>query len=559
MRTIALVLLMLTFLAAAVMPAQEAPKLKPEDISSRVDKVFAKWDNYNSPGCAVGVYRDGRTVYLHGYGMADLDHDARIEPSTVFHVASMSKQFTAASVEMLSLEGKLSLDDPARKYIPELPDFGVPITIRELIHHTSGLRDQWDLLEIAGWRYSLDLITNNDVLTLIARQKALNFPPGSRYTYCNTGYTLLGEIVKRVSGESLRDYTTHHIFEPLGMDHTHFRDNHAELVKGMAIGYVPAGGTFEISITNFDTVGATSLLTTVEDLQRWDENFYNPRVGGTPLLEEMLKVGKLNNGEVLKYASGLNVTTYRGLPVVDHAGADAGYRSDMIRFPEQHFTSAVLCNVGTANPSDLAQKVAGIYLGDKMQPEPAKPEVKPVQLTEDQLKDKAGVYLDSDADQIDKIVVKDGRLQLASEGEGAARQLTPLAEDRFRLEDSPLEFVFKPGPESQIELAVTREGGKPTLFTKLPPFTPSTVRLAEYAGTYHSEEIDALYRFRVESDKLVLRRLNNLPDTLVLEVPDLFTSELGILHFVRDPAHHVTGFVLNSGRILNFRFEKGSR
>lgn len=559
MRNMAWVSLNVCLLAAAVLPAQEAPRLKPEDISARVDKVFAKWDNYNSPGCAVGVYRDGRTVYLHGYGMADLDHDARIEPSTVFHVASMSKQFTAASVEMLSLEGKLSLDDPARKYIPELPDFGVPITIRQLIHHTSGLRDQWDLLEIAGWRYSLDLITNNDVLTLISRQKALNFPPGSRYMYCNTGYTLLGEIVKRVSGESLRDYTTHHIFEPLGMNHTHFRDNHAELVRGMAIGYVPAGGTFEISITNFDTVGATSLLTTVEDLQNWDENFYNPRVGGPPLLQEMLKTGKLNTGEALKYASGLNVTTYRGLPGVDHAGADAGYRSDMIRFPEQHFTAAVLCNVGTANPSDLAQKVAVIYLGDKMQPEPAKPQVKPVQLSDDQLKSKVGVFLNSDGDEIRKVILKDGKLQVASDGDGPSRPLTPLAEDRFRLEAVPLEFAFKTRTDGRLELAVMREGDKPNLFVKMPPFTPSNVQLSDYAGTFHSEEIDALYRFGVESDKLVLRRLNNLPDTLVLEGPDLFTSELGILHFVRDPAHHVTGFVLNSGRVLNFRFEKGSR
>jgi CubicO group peptidase (beta-lactamase class C family) len=265
--------------------------------------------------------------------MANLDHNARVESTTVFHVASMSKQFAAASVIMLSVGGKLSLDDPMRKYIPELPDFGTQITIRQLIHHTSGLRDQWDLLEIAGWRYSLDLITNNDVLTLMAGQKTLNFPPGSRYMYCNTGYTLLGGIVKRVSGEPLREFTTHHIFAPLGMDHTHFRDNHAELVKGMAIGYTPAHGTFEISITNFDTVGATSLLTTVEDLQKWDENFYNPRVGGAALVEEMLKHGKLNNGEVLQYASRLNVSTYWGLQIVDHAGADAGYRSDMIRFP----------------------------------------------------------------------------------------------------------------------------------------------------------------------------------------------------------------------------------
>ena len=461
MRCLTSVLLTFLLLASMAVLAEGPPQAMAEDVTARVDKIFAQWDNYNSPGCALGVYRDGHSIYLRGYGMADLDHDARIESSTVFHVASMSKQFTAAAVVMLGLAGKLSLDDPVQKYIPELPAFGVPITIRQLIHHTSGLRDQWDLLEIAGWRYSLDLITNDDVLSVISRQKTLNFPPGSRYMYCNTGYTLLGEIVKRVSGESLREFTTHHIFEPLGMEHTHFRDDHAELVKGMATGYAPVGESFEISITNFDTVGATSLLTTVEDLQRWDENFYSPRVGGATLVEEMVRPGKLNNGEVLKYASGLEVSTYRGLAVVDHAGADAGYRSVMIRFPQEHFTAAVLCNVSTAHPTDLARKVAALYLGDKMQPEPAKPDVKPVPLTEDQLKSKVGVFLDSDGDRVMRIIFKEGKLQLVPDDAEHSRPLTPLAEDRFRLETAPVEYVFRSQPGRPIELVETEDGEKP--------------------------------------------------------------------------------------------------
>jgi CubicO group peptidase (beta-lactamase class C family) len=558
MRYVAVVVFALLNLAVAVAPAEEPPKPKPDQVTARVDKVFSDLDNYNSPGCALGVYRDGRIAYLHGYGMADLDHDARIEPSTNFHVASMSKQFTAASVIMLSHEGKLSLDDPVRKYIPELPDFGVPITIRQLIHHTSGLRDQWDLLEIAGWRYSLDLITNNDVLTLMARQKSLNFPPGSKFMYCNTGYTLLGEIVKRVSGESLRDYTTHHIFEPLGMDHTHFRDNHAELVKGMAIGYAPTGGTFEISITNFDTVGATSLLTTVEDLQKWDENFYNPRVGGAPLVEEMLKVGKLNNGEALTYASGLDISTFRGLRIVDHAGADAGYRSDLLRFPDQHFSAAVLCNLATTNPSNLTRKVAAIYLEDKMKPEPAASAVKPVHLTDDQLKRNAGIFLDSEGSEFVKTVFKDGGLKVASDGDPDLT-LTPIAEDRFRLEVAPVEFAFHTRPDGQSELVVSHEGGKPREFNKLPAFTASPAGLVQYSGTYHSDEIDALYRFSVEDGKLVLRRLNNMPDTLEVQGPDLFSSGLGVVRFVRNPAREVTGFILNTDRVRNFQFEKGAR
>src|SRR5439155_10486882 len=268
-------------------------------------------------------------------------------------VASMSKQFTAASIMLLAQDGKLSLDDQVRKYIPELPDFGAPITIRQLVHHTSGLRDQWDLLGLAGWRYSLDLITDDDVLSVISHQKGLNFPPGSKHMYCNTGYTLLAQIVKRVSGESFREFTTSRIFEPLGMKNTHFRDDHAEVVKNIAYGYEPVKDNFRISITNFDTVGATSLLTTVEDLPLWDENFYNPRAGGPAMIKQLLERGKLNNGEQLDYAFGLVIGRYRGLATVDHAGGDAGYRSDMIRFPEQHFTVACVCNLAGSDPSGL--------------------------------------------------------------------------------------------------------------------------------------------------------------------------------------------------------------
>ncbi|HLY19426.1 MAG TPA: serine hydrolase domain-containing protein, partial [Bryobacteraceae bacterium] len=318
------------------------------DLHGTVDKVFAKWSSTVSPGCALSVIKDGQIVYKRGYGMADLDHDVPINPETVFHVASISKQFTAAAILLLAQEGKLSLDDDVRKYVAELPDFGERITIRQLIHHTSGLRDQWELLGLAGWRYSLDLITDDDVLDLISRQKDLNFKPGEKHVYCNTGYTLLGQIVKRVSGQSLREFTSHRIFQPLDMRTTHFRDDHAEVVKHIAYGYVESegGNGYRLSVTNFDTVGATSLLTTVGDLAQWDENFYHPRVGGRELVEQQLQRGKLNNGKELDYASGLVHGKYRGLPTVDHGGADAGYRADLIRFPEQHFSVACLCNAG---------------------------------------------------------------------------------------------------------------------------------------------------------------------------------------------------------------------
>jgi CubicO group peptidase (beta-lactamase class C family) len=416
------------------------------EVQDRVDKIFAKWDSTQSPGCALSVIRDGQIIYKRGYGMADLDHDIPINSETVFHVASISKQFTAAAIILLVQEGKISLDDDVHKYIRELPDFGAPITIRQLIYHTSGLRDQWSLLGLAGWRYSLDLITDDDVLTLISRQKDLNFRPGEQHVYCNTGYTLLGQIVKRVSGQSLREFTTQRIFRPLEMKNTHFRDDHAEIVKHIAYGYVDGNGhnSYRLSVTNFDTVGATSLLTTVEDLALWDENFYHPRVGGPEMVKQQLVRGKLNNGKELDYAFGLEHGKYRGLHIVDHGGADAGYRADLLRFPEEHFSVACLCNKGEINPGELTRKVADIYLAEKFtEPASAPPDSsqKPVTLSAALLARYAGLYWKTDENRAMRIVLKDGKLFLAPSADDAM-ELKPLSDNRFQLLVYPVSVTF---------------------------------------------------------------------------------------------------------------------
>src|SRR5687768_4585293 len=297
----------------------------PSDRQSRVDEIFKEFAVPGSPGCTVAVYQDGRPVLSRAYGMANLDHDVALSPSSVFHVASVSKQFTAAAILLLAQDGKLTLDDDIRTHVPELPDFGKKITIRHLIHHTSGIRDQWSLLGFAGWRYSRDLITDDDVLALLSRQRELNFTPGERHLYSNSGYTLLAVIVSRVSGKSFREFTEERIFKPLGMANTHFRDDFAEIVKNQAYGYTRQDGVFKLSVTNFDTAGATSLLTTVEDLAKWDANFQNTVVGGTTLVAAMEERGRTNDGRDIDYASGIVHGTHRGLKSVSHGGADAGY------------------------------------------------------------------------------------------------------------------------------------------------------------------------------------------------------------------------------------------
>src|SRR5262245_53754702 len=249
--------LLLPLLLPSISPAQS----DGNDLTARVDKIFAHLDKTDSPGCALAVIKDSQIIYKRGYGMADLDHDIPIKPDTVFHVASISKQFTAMAIMLLAKQGKLSLDDKVQKYIAELREFDQPITIRHLLQHTSGLRDQWELLIMSGWRLSEDVVRDEDILDLVWRMKALNFQPGERYVYSNTGYTLAAQIVKRVSGQSLREFAEANIFTPLGMARTFFRDDHAVIVKNQAYAYVGAPNNgFKLSVPNYVTVGASSLL-----------------------------------------------------------------------------------------------------------------------------------------------------------------------------------------------------------------------------------------------------------------------------------------------------------
>jgi len=555
-----------TFLLVPTLVSAQTPSASPTDLTERVDKIFEKWNRTDSPGCALSVMKDGRIIYKHGYGMADLDHNVTINPSTVFHVASMSKQFTAASILMLSQQGKLSLDDDVRKYLPEIPDFGSLITIRHLIYHTSGLRDQWNLLDLAGWRYSLDLITDDDVMSVLMTQKDLNFKPGEKHVYCNTGYTLMAIIVKRISGMSFREFTTKNIFEPLGMTHTFFRDDHAEIVKNNAYGYESGKARpFRLGLTNFDTAGATSLHTTVEDLAQWDENFYHPRVGGPSFREQMLQRGKLNNGEALDYAFGLVVGKYKGVPTVDHGGADAGYRSDMTRFPEQHFSVAVLCNYSETSPSTLARSVADLYLAQDLKA-PESPaggsaaQGAGITLTEERLAGLQGLYWDRDDDRFLKTYLKDGKLRVSFDNDDDYA-LKPVSETLFHIADTPwgdqANFNFEPAARDKPHRLLQGFGdGKPDVFEFVPPSTSSATQLTDYAGRYVSQEIEPVYRMVIQDGKLMLARLKHKPAPLEPRILDVFTTEIGTIRFTRDSNDRVSGFVLNSGRIRNFRFTR---
>jgi CubicO group peptidase (beta-lactamase class C family) len=335
--------------------------------TARIDRIFAPWDKPDSPGCALAVVKDGHVVYQHGYGSANLDYNVPITPESVFYIASLSKQFVAASVALLAQQGKLSLDDDVREYVPELPDYGHTITIQHLVHHTSGLRDYLTLMQLAGMRWE-DVHSEQEILELVCRQKGLNFAPGEKFRYCNTGYLLLAEIVHRVSGRTLRQFAQQEIFRPLGMVHSHFHDDSTHVVPNRAISYAPAeNGTFRVNyLANWNKVGSGGLLSTAEDLARWDRNFYDKKLGGEEFVKTLHCRGTLNDGTVLPYAFGLVIGEYRGLKTVSHGGSFMGFRTVLMRFPEQTFSVIILANLADVNPTALAQEVAKVYLAEPL-------------------------------------------------------------------------------------------------------------------------------------------------------------------------------------------------
>ncbi|MFQ5926283.1 MAG: serine hydrolase domain-containing protein [Terriglobia bacterium] len=527
--------------------------------TDKVDKLFAEWDKTDSPGCALGVIQNGKLIYQRGYGMANLEHNIPIIAKSVFRIGSTSKQFAAMSILLLAEQGKLSLGDDIRNYLPEMPDYESPITIRHLIHHTSGLRDYLTLMSLAG-KSDADYYRDEDLVRLLARQKALNFQPGEKFLYSNSGYFLLSQIVQRASGKSLRAYAEEHIFKPLGMNHTHFHDDYRMIVKNRAAGYAPVKEDgYRIDMTTLEMVGDGGVFTTVEDLFLWDQNFYQNRLGSGRLLAQMLTPGTLNNGEKLDYAFGLRVSEYQGLQMVSHGGAFVGFRAELIRFPKQTFSVICLCNLSRTNPSRLARQVADIYLGDQFKAtgEGATEKVEFIELPERELKEKAGAYRDPASGNIVKLSVEEGKLTAA--GFGLRLPLAPVSKTEFRAVGGPVEIAFRfepQGPDRPLRLHVQVEDGKPTRYEGVELVSPTAAELQDYAGEYYSEELDVTYRLAVEDGKLFFRHRNAPENALEPTLADEFQVRGWRVNFLRTREGRVSGFTVNAGRVRNIRFAR---
>lgn len=460
---------------------------------ARVDDLFVPYNRIDAPGCVVGVVRDGRLEYARGYGMADLENNVPLSPTTAFYIASVAKQFTAYSALLLASEGKLSLDDDVRRWIPEVPDFGARITLRHLLHHTSGLRDYFGLFALRGWRFD-EPITEREFLDLVSRQRMLNFEPGMRHLYSNTGYVLLALAVQRASGASLREFAATRIFRPLGMGASTFRDDHRMMIRGRGSAYDVVQGSFKRSEPSFDLVGDGGMFSTVEDLARWERNFFSGQVGGRGMVQTALNRGVLATGDTILYAAGLSHGIYRGVSTIGHSGSYGGYRADVLRIPSFRFATIVLCNRSDANPSRYAQLIADIYLSKEFaraeqQMNSADRLAAEEPIDTSVFRRLSGTYWDEEAESLMRVTAADGRIAIAAGG--VSTILAPRGSFSFVSPTSGTRYEFDiAGGNGRPRVTVFRWGLPPVTQTAIDSTSPSPATLAQFSGSYYSPELE---------------------------------------------------------------------
>ena len=550
----------LFFLLSAItqLQAQSAdPIIVTSSMEESIDGIFKDFDTIAKPGAAVAVMQHGEIVFKKGYGSANLEYDIPVTPSTIFHVASVSKQFTVYSILLLADQGKLSLDDDIRKYIPEVPDFGKLITLRHLAAHTSGMRDQWELLGMAGWRND-DVITKEHILKLVAKQKALNFEPGKEYNYCNTGFTLLAEVVARVSGKSFYQFTKENIFEPLQMTNSQFYDE--RIVRNRAYSYKPTNSGYKKSVLSFANVGATSLFTTVEDLGLWGHHLNRPSQQIKPIVEQMNTLAVLNNGKTFSGAYGQFVTPYKGLKQIQHGGADAGYRSYLGRFPDQDIAVSVFSNFSDSNPASLSLQVADLFLASELEAPKVgeKAEgLKTIALNSKELLAFENYFWNESSALSRRIYVKNDTLRYNRGGTNET-PLVAIAKNKFMMLNVPglitVDFRTVAGKDKII---VHQENQSDFIAEAYDYVDPSTVDLKQYQGSFYSEELDTRYVFTVVNGELVAKHRRNSDISYQMIKADYFNNQAGIhLHFVRDDTDKISGINASTGRIRNLWFKK---
>jgi len=525
------------------------------EIEAKVDKIFEPWNKPNTPGAAVAIVRDGRPFLVKGYGCADLEHNTPITPKTPFNAASLAKQFTAFAVLMLDAQGKLSLDDDVRTYLPEFPDFGHKITVRHLLYHTSGLRDWGGLMIMSGNRMD-DVFTSRAILKLILRQQELNFEPGKEFAYCNAGYNVLAEIVARTCGQSFKEWTRANIFVPLGMNRTTYKDDIRELIPGSAQSYIRSGdGCFLRALDNEAAPGPGSLFVSIEDMASWMSSFQTETVDTSEIWAKMFERGKLADGRDLPYAAGLIVGNYKRLPIFHHSGRWAGYRSEVVYFPKQSFAVAVLTNNSSVDPTQLSRRISNICLEGRFPP--AQPRPSPLGVVDDDVLDAyVGRYWLRGKQTI---MIKRKENHLFAQIIGALPiKIFPESVDSFAYHIIDAKIQFHREGSSKAHKITYWQGALAISAERLPDeaWSPSAPQL--FCGRYFSEELGRVLEVKIGEKGLYIPFIRRSDLLLIPIAKDKFAGQRSSAKFCfsRDGEGKVTELFFSMMDAWNVRFKR---
>lgn len=557
MKKYCIVLLLLLFVVHV--PLELMGQQLSNQEQNSIDSLFTQWSQSDSPGASIAILKDGEVAYAQGYGMSNLEYDIPITPQSIFHVASVSKQFTDFAILLLEEEGKLSINDDIRKYMPEIHDFGKTITIKHLMNHTSGFRDQWELLAIAGWRLD-DVITKDHIMKMILGQRELNFDPGDEYMYCNAGYSILARIVDKVSGQSFATFAKERIFTPLGMEDTHVHDDHEMIVPGRTYSYYNHESGFKNSVLSYANDGATSLFTTSEDMAMWINNMYEKKIGAS-FIDKMRQPAILNNGDTTDYALGLGVGEYKGLKYAGHGGADAGFRSNIRWYPDHNLGIAVLSNLASFNAGLKVNQISDILLDTlliKEEPTP-KNELKAITVSADELKKYEGKFTITEFGVNFIITLEEDKLKVHQDWNGIDFFLVPYNKNSFfETGNQDLIFEFQEADESVEGIKVT-QGGTTFSAARFMESSLSEKDMIKYVGKYLNEETQAIYNIEIKEGNLFATHMRHIDIALKPTEGDIFRGDtwwFGKTEFISSSPGKINGFLLTGGRVRNLKFER---
>lgn len=527
----------------------------PDSLAQKIDGIFKKYDGKDRPGCAIAIIKNNQVIYKKGYGMANLEYDIPNTPASVFDIASVSKQFAGYAIATLLVEKKIALDDDIRQYLPDVPDFGKKITIRHLVHHTSGIRDWPQTLHIAGWRWD-EAFSFGDIMRMVKQQKDLDFEPGTRYSYSNTGYNLLAAIVEKVTGQSFSQWTDTHIFKPLGMNASHFLDNHTDIVKNMAYSYYPSDKGFKKSLNSLTAYGSSSLFTSVDDLSKWAIHFSKSIASQHPVYMQMLEDGTLNSGGKVKYGYGLAYGSDEGFRTISHTGGWASYRTVLMHYPDQQVSFILLGNSGDFDLGGCTSAVARALLPYRTKPsQPTVTDMKDapnVKVSEDILRKYTGSYMLAPGWAV-TITLENGNAYTQANGEDKFR-MDAKSDSTFWVNAYGAAMTFVKDGKGEVNVVKYR-------YMQAKRFTPWQIdpkRIKEYAGTYYSPELGTEYIITDNTGQLKMSnfRLGEINPSIDPTTENQFSAEIGKIRFYKDTQGNIAGFKISGGRIQNIRFEK---